>query len=333
MPENEEVVEEIILEEQNNNEDNTPEECTVPIALEQQTDENHDNLALNIREKKTRRRKSDPKLWKASQRKEKRNKGVEYVGAGGMIRLQRFPKNIGQICNCTLKCHVKINDDKKSAIFKAFWDLGNLEKQRGFIIKHVQRATVKRTRTNNSRRGFSQTYVLGLNNQNVTVCKTFFLKTLDISEKMVRTALNKSDRNLISLCSPDQRGYHVPANRLNEEVINIAKCHIDSFPRVPAHWCRKDSKKEYLEPILNKTKMFELYKKYCAENHFTAISETAYRNILLEKNIGFHVPRKDQCWCYKYEQQLEEDQHEKERYDLHIKRKNAANKEKKGTLT
>lgn len=149
------------LAEQNINENNTP---------MQQAETNPDNLALNMQEKQNRRRKSDPKLWKASQRKEKRNKGVEYVGTTGKIRLPKFPKNIGQSCDC-------INDDMKSAIFRAFWDLGSIERQRGFLIKHVQRSAVTRTRTENSRRGFSQKYILGLNNQNFTVCKTFFFKT------------------------------------------------------------------------------------------------------------------------------------------------------------
>lgn len=163
---NEEIVENPLAE-QNINENNTP---------MQQAETNPDNLALNMQEKQNRRRKSDPKLWKASQRKEKRNKGVEYVGTTGKIRLPRFPKNIGQSWDYTLKCHLKINDDMKSAIFRAFWDLGSIERQRGFLIKHVQRSAVTRTRTENSRRGFSQKYILGLNDQNFTVCKTFFLR-------------------------------------------------------------------------------------------------------------------------------------------------------------
>lgn len=140
------------LAEQNINENNTP---------MQQAEMNPDNLALNMQEKQNRRRKSDPKLWKASQRKEKRNKGLEYVGTTGRIRLPRFPKNIGQTCDCTLKCHLKINDDMKSAIFRAFWDLGSIEKQRGFLIKHVQRSAVTRKRTENSRKVFPRNIFWG----------------------------------------------------------------------------------------------------------------------------------------------------------------------------
>nr|CAI5855888.1 unnamed protein product [Callosobruchus analis] len=62
----------------------------------------------------------------------------------------------------------------------------------------------------------------------------------------------------MSLRSPDQRGHHVPKNKLDEGVINVAKCHIDSSPKASRSLVLKRFKKGYLEPIPNKTKIFEL---------------------------------------------------------------------------
>ncbi|CAF4946081.1 unnamed protein product [Pieris macdunnoughi] len=146
---------------------------------------------------------------------------------------------------------------------------------------------------------------------------------------MVRTALKKARRGVGNIPSPDKRGHHIPCNKFSEDNIKFANDHIDSFPKVPSHWCRKDTKKIYLETILNKEKMYELYKQQCLENHKKPIGKTSYKELILNKNIGFHKPRKDQCWCNKYEQLTEEEQKAKqEEYEEHVNRKYYAQEEK-----
>lgn len=306
------------IEPENNNiENNHNEENVVSVNVE--------------KNKRPRQKRKKPENWKMNVRKQKRNSGLEYVTTSGKLRLPRFPKNINHECNCKIKCHEKLNDDAKAEIFKNFWDLGNVDLQRGFICKHVKRHSSARSRKEDSRRKFSQTYYLPFKGIEHKVCKLFFLKTLDISEKMTRTALAKSERNVACINSPDKRGHHPPGNKLSTETVQFAEEHINSFPRVPAHWCRKDSTKEYLEPILNKRKMYNLYKEKCLQhNNMKSISETSYREILFKKNIGFHIPRKDQCWCHNFEQLPEAEKSEGlEKYNLHLKCKEAANKEKR----
>ncbi|CAB3222579.1 unnamed protein product [Arctia plantaginis] len=149
-------------------------------------------------------------------------------------------------------------------------------------------------------------------------------------EQMVRTALYKKRRSVAEIASPDKRGKHSPGIQLPDVLVEHANSHIEYFPTVPSHWCRKDTKKVYLEPILNQEKMYNLYLDKCQQDNIVKpISKTSYREMLLKKNIAFHKPRKDQCWCHHYEM-LPEDQREekKEEYRAHVKRKQEANAEK-----
>ena len=60
-----------------------------------------------------------------------------------------------------------------------------------------------------------------------------------------------------------------------QEVIN----HINRFPRVESHYCRKDTKREYLDPKLSIAKMYELYKTHCEESKIPHVSHITYRRI------------------------------------------------------
>ena len=81
----------------------------------------------------------------------------------------------------------------------------------------------------------------------------------------MRVALEKANRSDIDVPSPDNRGRHPPGIQLPEDQINLMDQHIDSFPAVPAHWCRKDSSKKYLEGILSKEIIYSLYVNFCNE--------------------------------------------------------------------
>ncbi|KAL1513765.1 hypothetical protein ABEB36_003133 [Hypothenemus hampei] len=106
------------------------------IAAEEETDKPNQNNPLNAKhtiEKKCRKKNENSQLWKQNIRKRNRNVGIEYVTASEKIHLPRFPKNINTPCKCCLKWHDKIDDEMKSEIFQAFWNLVNLDKQRSLI--------------------------------------------------------------------------------------------------------------------------------------------------------------------------------------------------------
>ena len=62
------------------------------------------------------------------------------------------------------------------------------------------------------------------------------------------------------------------------------------------HYCCADTKKMYLAPGLNITKMYELYKQKCEVQQLYPVKNSTYRHIFgTEYNLGFLRPRKDQC--------------------------------------
>ncbi|KAF2890426.1 hypothetical protein ILUMI_15747, partial [Ignelater luminosus] len=97
-----------------------------------------DSVSVNAeKEKKHRARRRKPENWKMNVRKQKRNSSLEYVITTGKLRLPRYLKNVKQECYCKLKCHEKLDDDARAQIFKNFWNLRNIDLQRGFICKYV----------------------------------------------------------------------------------------------------------------------------------------------------------------------------------------------------
>ena len=105
------------------------------------------------------------------------------------------------------------------------------------------------------------------------------------------------------------------------------KSHINSFPRVESHYCRKSSTKEYLEANLNLTKLYNEYEKHCESMNFVPATESMYRHIFnTQFNIGFHKPLKDQCdLCLDYSiKEGNEKLSMQKEYDQHIKNKDLA---------
>lgn len=126
--------------------------------------------------------------------------------------------------------------------------------------------------------------------KDIRVCKEFYLSTLDISSRRVQWFFEQSDKSF-----NDRRGKHTK-KKISLEAKNIIRDHIKSFPKMPSHYCRSKTKREYLEPNLSINKMYELYKELCSSLKIIPEKNHLYRNIFnTEFNLGFHIPKKDKC--------------------------------------
>lgn len=154
------------------------------------------------------------------------------------------------------------------------------------------------------------------------MCQKFFLSTLSISEMFMRGCFkNLSETNVVE---SDAREVFGPHNKTPESARQYVKDHINYFPRMPAHYVRKDTKTEYLEQDLNVTKMYELYVDKCKEDEVEPVKINMYRNILKKDfNIGFHKPRKDMCdECFAYDNMNDEEKEAKKgEHEAHLQRK------------
>lgn len=93
----------------------------------------------------------------------------------------------------------------------------------------------------------------------------------------------------------DERGKHknnpfkIPSSHV-QAVLD----HIDSFPVMESHYCRAESKREYLEEGLTISRMYKMYKEDIGEPGGLNVSEYMYRHIFnTERNLGFFIPKKD----------------------------------------
>lgn len=69
----------------------------------------------------------------------------------------------------------------------------------------------------------------------------------------------------------------------------------------------KDSGKQYLEPVLNRGKMYLLCVDHCRNRQKKPVSKQLCRERLTEENVACYAPKRDQCWHYIYEQLKDED--------------------------
>lgn len=278
-----------------------------------------------VQMQKTRKRQSRIDDWNDNHNKRQKNSGQAYRGARS--KTQYAAKVIGPTCSCRKKCGDKFTQEKRQTIFDNFYRLKDHELQWQYIARHTEALPVKRLYVERKlNRVQTIIYDFPLDGTKVQVCKTFFLNTLQISERVVYTALEKinKDESLI-----DKRGTH--KNRPHQMKDSTKKSiitHIRMFPAVESHYVRKDSKREYLSEGLNISKMYRLYKIWFSNQDDTTPADMAskrqYEKIFNTNfNYSFFRPKKDLCGtCALYEQADEMKKIELEdKYKAHLKRK------------
>ena len=275
----------------------------------------------------SRKRKRRPQKWKRNIRKTARQKGEEYENQNGKVYCAKQVKELSSCTeNCTYKCTMKFTLSDRQNIHQHFWKLDDKCKNH-FYAKFIKQVEVKRRNSKAVKsRKFSYQYTFQNSSDVVRVCQNFFLKTLDISERRVYWFFkNKIDLTTGVPKSPI-KGRHIKQSTSNEKEHEV-RSHIESFPRVPSHYCRQNSQKEYLDTSLNVRKMYSLYKENCSG---VPVKENIYRKIFNGNfNLSFHVPKKDQCdLCVEFKNKTTMTAEEKSKIDVHIFNKGLAKAER-----
>lgn len=120
------------------------------------------------------------------------------------------------------------------------------------------------------------------------VCKTAFLKTLQIDACRVDLALRKQ------CCDEyvDERGKSSGGqNQMTFAQREEVCAHIESFPKYVSHYCRKVTNVQFLRSDdLTLARMNELYTEECT------VSFSSYKRIFYDNfNLRFKAPKKDTC--------------------------------------
>lgn len=101
---------------------------------------------------------------------------------------------------------------------------------------------------------------------------------------------------------------------------------IEKLPKVEAHYCRKDSDKNYIQQTFkSKSELYVVYKEECIKAGKNPLSNCKFFRIFEEKKLSLYTPKKDQCdTCCQYAvKQLSE-----EKCQTHISKKDKARTEK-----
>lgn len=263
-----------------------------------------------------RKRQRNPNKWRRNQIKKCRNLGKKYTDWKGNVRPKRQQKNA--CTDCRQKCSEKLSEDERKQIFEDYWQLGDVNRQRDFIAKHVEMTEKARTRLREKNRNescddekdtengdaremikerkkaFSFKYMFYNRGTKVVVCKTFFLNTLGVSAQVVKTVFQKMGST--GIVAEDRRGRVCKNAKLDNFIKQSVRDHINLFETVESHYCRKNTSKRFLPSTLNISKMYGLYLEYCETHNIKPATESIYRIIFnSEFNFSSFIPKKDMC--------------------------------------
>lgn len=275
-----------------------------------------------------------PETWAKNINKKLRMEGKPYIGIGKVNGHKSYSEDrsqrlIGepsckQRCKKCRKCEV-ITDNVRKEIHHVFWNNMNWSEKKAYATALVDQCTPAETKcltTVQSRRKCTYKYYLRNGILRVPVCKDMFLSTLGIGEHTLYGWMHSLNEHGM----PGNIGTQAEKPRKVSPHVEQAREFLRNLPKMPSHYCRASSQREYLEPVYKSfADLYRVYKDYCSSNCITSVSKMTLLNIFRLMNISLFRPKKDQCdVCVAKETNnvLDED------YRLHIERKDCARNEK-----
>ncbi|CAH1098832.1 unnamed protein product [Psylliodes chrysocephalus] len=208
---------------------------------------------------------------------------------------------------CCLKCSIKLNSTTRQNFFDAFWGLGDLQRQREYIVRHTHEIKPKyRYTSTKNYRSLNTAFYFEENNSRIRVCKNFFKATLDLGDQAIKTALmKKSEARFIE---GEQRGKHKNYPTVDPAVEESVVQFINSIPRVESHYLRAQTTREYIQSERSFANIYQDYKYLRQANNWPFASESTFQRIFnVQFNIGLFSPKKYLCdLCESYKNASEE---------------------------
>jgi len=209
---------------------------------------------------------------------------------------------MGDGCKDTCKkCEKpKILQEDREKHFKELWALGSSAARYDYLSR-LMISYEPKSRNTLPDRAKKHIKVYRLKNSEgkmQKVCKPMFLQTFGINHSVSETAFKKA--MLKGSITPEKRGRSEPKNKTTEAQKRSVRRHIEQIQRVPSHYCRVRTRKEYyFEASLNFERLFKLYCEWVVDTGLPSeekATKSMYREIFMtECNIGFNEPLSDQC--------------------------------------
>ena len=280
-----------------------------------------------------RHKKSTPSGWIRNVNKAKKLRGEAYytqkMDEEGKWKYvskserKRRPRCKKESCSKRSKHCLRFTDEECDEIFSNFWKSGDAGMQNTFIQSLVdEKETARKTLSpsKSSRRGKSKIFRLKKNGEALEVCKEMFLAVLGIAQSRIDSAMKKSTVGI----SPELKKPRNPhPSRGFPWTDDDQKFLVDFFtaiPKAPSHYCRKDSKKIFLDVAINSfEKLHKAYVAYCQKEIKTPFSIWKLQDYFTKENYSLFQRKKDKCdTCVGHDVgNVTEDV-----YKEHVKRKN-----------
>ena len=116
--------------------------------------------------------------------------------------------------------------------------------------------------------------------------------------------------------------------RVNEDASLFVRKFLNSLQKIPSHYCRSTTSKQYLEPSFQSlSQLYRVYNQKCeAEEQHLTVSRQGLSDEFNRMNLGLFRPKKDECdLCTGYKVGSISE----EKYTEHLLNKEEARDEKK----
>ncbi|XP_060810035.1 uncharacterized protein LOC132904130 [Amyelois transitella] len=278
--------------------------------------------------RKTRKRQREPESWKFNTAKRLSNTGQSYLS----VRTKKTvdARKVKPPCNekCRLKCFSKFTEQERKTYFDKYWDLRDINIQRAYIKSCMVEIKPKyKYSKNENPRKSNYAFYLNRSNTKERVCKTFFINTFDITDRMIRTVKEKCDEH--NFLSEDKRGKHGNHRKIDSTLVRDIKSFIASIPRVESHYTRATSSCEYISPGRTLTEIYQDFVELQQKNGRSSGKFCNFYDIFKDTGIKIHQPKKDLCDLCRDYKLTPNNEDLKQEYDRHIEEKDLSRKEKK----
>ena len=231
---------------------------------------------------------------------------------------------------CRFKCAVHFDEVSRQSIHIEHWCLSDDEKRQFYIHTTTNKGKARTRRAADvNKKKTSYVYYLSQHDHKIRVCKEFYLETLNIdAKKIVNRHLSKN--YIMGTPRLYVRGKHTKKTKCAQHA--SIRRHIESIPTIESHYCRRDTKKTYIDGKLNMTILYEKYvEDYKLRNEQPAKIHLCRDVFNHEYNIDFLKPKKDRCdMCEREKMRTVSGPQEDEqlRFTQHIRGKTEAHNER-----
>ncbi|KAF4529873.1 hypothetical protein B566_EDAN016117 [Ephemera danica] len=275
--------------------------------------------------------------------KSQRLKGQTYKGRRKEnYSIDKPARKMGESCRskfCAKACNrhcSSFSTEDRQLIFDTFWTKIEDWKTRRWYIASLIDSSETKEKTSKipdklSRRKFSYSYFLKKDDKRYQVCQTTFSNTFGILVHTINSWINiqakETPPKIIENEEKVRRTTLKPRNifMTNTQKKKLDK-YLDSLPRVPSHYCRKNTSRFYLErPFRSQSQVYRLYEENCNSEGTKPVSWTSFWRAFKENKLAIFRPRKDRCnVCVGFEcKNISKDE-----YDIHYAEQKEAQDEK-----